>query len=113
MSSVLPNGQVRFFQNVPIDENYENTLDFLTKEAQYTYFLGLTPIHRMIGATRVREGVIRVDTVSDTLLNANYMMFQNENFISKWFFAFITNVEYVNNMPRMMWMPNFSPREWT
>lgn len=97
MSNVLPNGQIRFFQGVPIDENYENSLDFLTKEAQYTYFLGLTPIHTMAGATRVRDGVISVNCVSDTLLNVNYMMFQNENFLSKWFFAFIKDVQYVNN----------------
>ena len=97
MSSVVPNGQIRFFENVPIDSNYENSLDFLTKEAQYEYFLGLTFKHRMIGATRVRDGVISVDTVSDNLLNCNYMMFQNENFSAKWFFAFIIDVQYVNN----------------
>lgn len=97
MSSVVPNGQIRFFENVPIDSNYENSLDFLTKEAQYEFFLGLTFKHRMIGATRVRDGVISVDTVSDNLLNCNYMMFQNENFSSKWFFAFIIDVQYVNN----------------
>ena len=97
MSNVLPNGQIRFFENIPIDSNYENSLDFLTKEAQYTYFLEHAYKHRMVGATRVRDGVISVDVVSDTLINCNYMMFQNENFSAKWFFAFITDVQYVNN----------------
>lgn len=97
MSTVLPNGTIRFLQNVPIDEDYQNSLDFLTLEAQREYFLGLTPVYTMIGATRVREGVIDVSINSDTLLPCNYLMFQNMDFYNKWFYAFITDIEYVNN----------------
>lgn len=97
MSTVLPNGTIRFLQNVPIDEDYQNSLDFLTLEAQREYFLGLTPVYTMIGATRVREGVIDVSVNSDTLLPCNYLMFQNMDFYNKWFYAFITDIEYVNN----------------
>ena len=97
MSSIAPNGQIRFLTQIPIDANYENSLDFLTEVEQRTYFLSQTPVHQMIGATRVRDGVIAVNALSDTLLSANYMMFQNTNFSNKWFYAFITNIEYVNN----------------
>ncbi len=100
MSSITPNGIVRFLTGVPCDQNYENSLDFLTKEAQTSYFLGLTPVHTSNNCTRVRDGVIRVDALVETLLPCNYLMFQNVNFGSspfKWFYAFITNIEYVNN----------------
>ena len=100
MSSITPNGIVRFLTGVPCDQNYENSLDFLTKEAQTSYFLGLTPVHTSNNCTRVRDGVIRVDALVETLLPCNYIMFQNTNFGAspfKWFYAFITNIEYVNN----------------
>ena len=97
MSTIAPNGQIRFLTQVPIDSNYENSLDFLSEVEQRSYFLGLQPVHTMIGATRVRDGVISVNMVADNLLHANYLMFQNINFSNKWFYAFITNIEYVNN----------------
>lgn len=97
MSSIAPNGQIRFLTNIPIDSNYENSLDFQTELEQRTYFLGQTPVHTQIGATRVRDGVISVNKLSDELLSANYLMFQNLNFSTKWFYAFITDIEYINN----------------
>lgn len=97
MSSIAPNGQIRFLTNIPIDSNYENSLDFQNELEQRTYFLSQTPVHTQIGATRVRDGVISVNKLSDELLSANYIMFQNLNFSTKWFYAFITDVEYINN----------------
>lgn len=97
MSIVAPNGQVRLLANVPLDSNYENTLYFESELAQRTYFLGLTPIHTMSNATRIRDGVIAVDAGEDSILNCNYLMFQNQNFSTKWFYAFITGRQYVNN----------------
>lgn len=97
MSSIAPNGQIRFLTNIPIDSNYENSLDFLTELEQRTYFLSQTPVHTQVGATRVRDGVISVNKLSDELLSANYLMFQNLNFSTKWFYAFITDIEYINN----------------
>ena len=97
MSIVAPNGQVRLLANVPLDSNFENTLYFATELEQRTYFLGLTPVHTMSNATRVRNGVIAVDVLEDTIRNCNYLMFQNQNFSNKWFYAFITGTEYVNN----------------
>ena len=97
MSTIVPNSQIRFLSNVPLDKNYENSIDFLTETAQRTYFLGLTPIHTMVGATRVRDGVIAVDVLADDILTCNYIMFQNTNFGTKWFYAFVTDVVYVNN----------------
>lgn len=97
MSTVVPNGQIRFFSDIRLDDNYENSINFETRESQTNYFTGLTPVHVMTGATRVREGVISVNALSDVLLNCNYMMFQNTGFSNKWFYAFIHNVEYVNN----------------
>lgn len=97
MSTVAPNGQVRLLANVPLDKSYENTLYFANETAQRTYFLGLTPVHSMTNATRVRDGVIAVNALEDNIRHCNYLLFQNQNFSTKWFYAFITGTEYVNN----------------
>ena len=97
MSTVIPNGQIRFLSGVPLENSYEDSLDFTTRDAQTSYFLSIQPVKTMVGATRVRDGVINVDCLSDTILTADYLMFQNTGFSNKWFYAFITNIEYVNN----------------
>lgn len=97
MSTVAPNGQVRLFANVPLDNKYEDTIYFQNKSEQTAYFTTLTPVHYMGNATRFRDGVIKVDADEDKIRHCNYMMFQNMNFNNKWFYAFITGTEYVNN----------------
>ena len=39
--SFTPNTQVRLL-NVPLDENYQNTMDFSSIEEQTNYFIGAT-----------------------------------------------------------------------
>ena len=102
MSVVAPNSTIRLLKDVPIDESYENTLYFASESAQRTYFLSLTPKHIMTQCTRVRDGVIRVDKLSDEILDCNYMMFQNTNFSNKWFYAFIDDVRYKAALPILM-----------
>ena len=99
MSIIAPQGQIRLFSNVPIDDTYENTIYFENVSAQTSFFLGLTPVHQMLNCTRVRNGVIKVNVVADKILGCNYMMFQNTGFINpnKWFYAFINEVIYGNN----------------
>lgn len=46
---------------------------------------------------RVNKGTMRVGLSADSCYDCNYLMFQNSGFGSKWFYAFITSVEYVNN----------------
>lgn len=97
MSMVAPNGTIRFLRDVPLENDYSNTLYFDTITQQEAYFLSLTPVHTMYQCTRVRNGVIRVNALSDNLLMCNYLMFQNQNFSGKWFYAFINDVRYINN----------------
>lgn len=41
---------------------------------------------------------MRVEKKAEDLYDCNYLAFQNTSFGSKWFYAFITSVEYVNNI---------------
>ena len=71
---------------------------FSTASDQYTYFASLSKYTLTAQSyQRVQRNVIRVEIPSDNLYDCNYVIFQNTSFGSKWFYAFITSVEYINN----------------
>jgi hypothetical protein len=107
MSYIEPSTSLKILSGVPLDPDYENTMYFDNITEQTNYFLAKT-IHSFDRMTYQRKGrgVVRVgwvqnalnpNTVISRLYNANYMMFKNENFENKWFYAFVNKVEYINN----------------
>lgn len=95
---VQPNTNIRLLSNCPIDNTYSDTLYFSNTASQYNYFSGLTKYNLSQNSyTRHSNGIIRVPFNCENLYDCNYCMFQNASFGQKWFYAFITNVEYVND----------------
>lgn len=95
---IAPGTAVRLLRNIPLDSTYNHTIYFGSRSAQTSYFSSMAK-YSLNDYTyqRVKRGVIRVGIVADNLYDCNYVMFQNSNFGSKWFYAFIKSVEYVNN----------------
>lgn len=106
MAYIEPNTSIYFLSGIPFDPTYENTMVFDSAQAQYDYMIS----HLIRGFEdnsyqRKNRGVLKVgysidggsSTVISLLYNANYMMFKNTNFENKWFYAFVTKVEYINN----------------
>lgn len=84
--------------NIPLDNNYQNTLYFANWSTQDDYF------RRAEGTvfteqyyTRPYRGAIRVEIPAETAYCYNYMRFQNTAYGGKWFYAFITNYKWINN----------------
>lgn len=98
-SDIAPNTNIRILQNVPLENDYINTLYFADVNAQRTYFQSKTK-YNLTHHTyqRVNKGICRVQYKVEDLYDCNYIMFQNESFGNKWFYAFITQVDYVNNI---------------
>lgn len=96
---VFPDSEIRILRGCPCDPDYEHTLYFGTKAAQYNYFVGLTK-YRVQNATyqRAKRGRIRVEYKCDDLYDCNYIMFQNTAFGNKWFYGFIDDLTYINNV---------------
>ncbi len=92
------NSTIKLLRDVPIDSSYKNTLYFANETAQLTYFNSAVKytLPRQSYA-RHSKGKFRVELKDDDLYDCNYMMFQNTSFGSKWFYAFVNDVEYVNN----------------
>lgn len=95
---IEPNTTIMILKDVPLDNTYDHTIYFADATAQRDYLLRKTKYNLTQNTyQRVKRGVTRVSIKADNLYDCNYMMFQNINFGSKWFYAFITSVEYVNN----------------
>ena len=96
---IEPNTIIRVLHNCPLDKTYDHTIYFSSENAQVNYFQGLTK-YTFSEQTyqRVHKGKARVQRKAEDLYDCNYMMFQNSSFGNKWFYAFITSVEYVNNI---------------
>lgn len=95
---VAPNSTLKLLAGVPIDKNQSDQLWFASVAAQTAYFSGKA-VKTITEATyqRVQRGYARVGIPADQIYGCNYMMFQNTSFGSKWFYAFINSVEYINN----------------
>ena len=98
---VTPNSKIRLLKSsIELDER--NQLTFANLTAQTNYFLSLTYLEED-DATYVRkDNVIRfptdpTGTTYEDLLQYNYCMYQNTAYDSKWFYAFITGIKYIND----------------
>lgn len=118
MAYVAPNSRAIFYKNTGLSPNYDNTLYFSSNSAKDDYFgsLGGFDTSRL-SYQRENRNTIRVETNIINLYNCDYMRFKNDSFENKWFYAFVTAVNYVNNIttevvyqldPLMTWMGVFT-----
>ena len=101
MAYIAPNSIIKIMHNVPLDDTYNHTIKFASLSAQQTYFNSASVIKYTLDKQsyqRVERGKMRVEILSDNLYDCNYLAFQNTSFGTKWFYAFITSVEYVNDV---------------
>ena len=95
---IAPNSVVRILRNCPLDNTYDHTIYFSSASAQATYFQSLTAYtHTNLSYNRVNRGQLKIQRKAEDMYNCNYMMFQNTSFGDRWFYAFITSIEYVSN----------------
>lgn len=95
---IEPRTDIRLLSNVPLDSTYNHTIRFKSLTEQSTYFANKTK-HTLTKQTyqRVNRGYARVALSADGCYDCNYMMFRNTAYGSKWFYAFINSVEYIND----------------
>ena len=97
MAVITPNSDVIFLK-VPLEISDINQLTFANATAQYNYFSGLTGSKAFDQFTYQRKDhTIRVPELVDNLYQYNYVMYRNDEYSSKWFYAFITGLTYVND----------------
>nr|DAM91068.1 MAG TPA: Major tail protein [Caudoviricetes sp.] len=98
MAHIAPNSDVWICRGVPLDSRSKYTYRPSSKNGQFEAFNAYC-VYTLTAQSYIRHSnnTIRVAIAPDLLLTCNYMMFRNTSFGSKIFYAFITDVEYVNN----------------
>lgn len=97
MSVTTPNTTFTFL-NVPLEIDYNHQLNFSNTTAQRNYFTGITGSLTVNSCNYQRkDGFVRVPASFDSLYNYNYVMYQNTSYSNKWYYAFITKKEYMND----------------
>lgn len=105
MPDFVPATIVRVLKDVPLDSTYSDTIKFASQVAQTAFFTGKAKysftdftyqrVNSSVAQPRGPRSV-RVPRVADDLYDCNYLMFQNSNYGTKWFYAFIKQVNYIN-----------------
>lgn len=93
---ISPNTSV-YLIKCPLEMDNEHQLNFANKQSQLNYFLSLPKIELEKFSYQRQDGVIRVENHIDDIIGYNYVIYQNENYTNRWFFAYITGMEYVND----------------
>ena len=93
---ITPITNVRLLK-VPLHLDNKNQLTFSNATAQYNYFNSLNYIDIDNCAYQRKNSIIRYPAHIDTILEYNYCMYQNENYGNKWFYAYVVNMDYVND----------------
>ncbi len=102
MAYVVPNSTVVLLKNISLTPTYENTVDYEDATAQYNdmyaHKLGQWDRCTYVGKNK-QQGTIRLESTQGLLMQqATYMMFKNTSYEDKWFYAFVTDVTWVNNV---------------
>ena len=94
MTLYTPNSIIRLCQ-IPIENDYKDQLKFTSLENQNTYFNG--KILKTVGSVSFirTESAIKLSGKYDEMMIYNYCFYENPNFGSKRFYAFITQIEYI------------------
>lgn len=93
---IIPNSRIILLK-VPLQIDNKNQLTFNNVNEQFNYFYSLSKFEMDNARYQRRDNVIRFPAHYDDIINYNYVMYQNENYNNKWFYAFITNMKYIND----------------
>ena len=83
--------------NVPLENDYKHSLYFNGVDNQTSYFLSKKVKTFDNVSYQRKDFKIRIPEHIDKLYICNYVMYQNSYYSNKWFYAFIKNMEYINN----------------
>ena len=96
MAVITPQTEIRLLK-CPLELSDLNQLTFSNITAQYNYFNSLTKVTADNATYQRKDGFIRFPAEFDEIIEYNYVMYQNEAYSNKWFYAYIDHMEYLSN----------------
>lgn len=105
---IAPNTELYLLKGIPLDSDYTNTIKFesASKQQQFFFTIGSRVIKHFYKSVDMMtkamsyiqkdDGVLCVGLSMSQCFNCNYIAFKNSSHEDKWFYAFVTKVEYAN-----------------
>lgn len=83
-------------RGVALDNTYQNTYTFASETVQHNFFINKA-VYSFTDLTPISvNNQIRIPLNQENLYNCNYVIWQNKNFGTKYFYGFITDIQFVN-----------------
>lgn len=93
--TITPEGNI-YLCKTPLENDYKNQLTFSSASTQYNYFAS-TIQHTFDNYTYIKkDNSVKVGVNIDSIIDCNYLFYRNTGFTNKWYYCFITNMEYIN-----------------
>ena len=93
--TITPQGSV-YLCKTPLENDYKNQLTFANATSQLNYFNGKVVTSETDYTYMKKDNQIIVGKPIDTIISCNYLFYKNTGFTNKYYYCFITNMEYVN-----------------
>lgn len=81
----------------PLEVDQQNQLTFSNATAQYNYFNSLPKLTVNDFTYQRKDDTIRFNANIEDIRSYNYCMYRNDAYSNKWFYAFITDMEYASD----------------
>lgn len=97
MATFQPLGKIELIRNVDIDASYTHQYYFTNIDAQESFFA--SKVYRSLdNGTYQRKNIntIQVPFQADEIADCKYLRWQNRNYSQKWYYAFVTSINYIN-----------------
>ena len=95
---IQPDSTIQIMRGVPLNTAQRDTLYFDSESEQASYFSNYVRYNFTAQYyQRVNKNTCRLEINAESVYDCNYMRFKNNAFGDKWFYAFITNIEYINH----------------
>lgn len=94
-NTIQPQGQV-YLCKTPLINDYKNQLTFQNAQSQLTYFKSTMQFSFSEYTYIKLDNSISIGKNIDELINCNYLYYRNTGLSTKWYFCFITKMEFVN-----------------
>ena len=99
--NITPDTNIRLLK-CPLKLDNKNQITFSNLTSQYNYFSSLPYLEVEGSMYQRKDSSIYYPGLYDDLFEYDYVMYQNDNYSDKWFYAYITGMEYINdNMTRI------------
>ena len=95
---VEPNTTIHLLERVPLNKSYEHTVHYPNKTEQFNAFMRYK-VYTLNNYSYQRAGIgtIRINLPYSSVYQCNYMLFANESYENRWFYAFVDGASYVSN----------------